>query len=49
MDNILEIAKRVLKTEAEAIYSLVEKLGSNFEKAVDLIYMSKGRVVVTGL
>jgi arabinose-5-phosphate isomerase len=49
MDNILEIAKRVLKTEAEAIYALIEKLGSNFEKAVEIIYESKGRVVVTGM
>jgi arabinose-5-phosphate isomerase len=49
MDNILEIAKRVLKTEAEAIYALIEKLGSNFEKAVGIIYESKGRVVVTGM
>lgn len=49
MDNVLEIAKRVLKTEAEAIYALIEKLGSNFEKAVEIIYESKGRVVVTGM
>jgi len=49
MDNILAIAKRVLKTEAEAIYALVERLDSNFEKAVEAIYESRGRVVVTGM
>ncbi len=49
MDNILEIAVKVLKTEAEAIYSLVEKIDSNFEKAVEIIYKSKGRIVVTGM
>ena len=49
MDDVLGIAKKVLKTEAEAIYTLVEKLGSNFEKAVEIIYKSKGRVVVTGM
>jgi arabinose-5-phosphate isomerase len=49
MDNILDIAKRVLKTEAEAVSALIEKLGSNFEKAVEIIYESKGRVVVTGM
>jgi len=49
MDNILDIAKRVLKTEAEAINALIEKLGSNFEKAVEIIYESSGRVVVTGM
>ena len=49
MDNILDIAKKVLKTEAEAIFALVERLGGNFEKAVESIYECKGRVVVTGM
>lgn len=49
MDNILDIAKKVLKTEAEAIFALIERLGSNFEKAVESIYDCKGRVVVTGM
>lgn len=47
--NILDEAKRVLKIEAEAILGLLDKLGSNFEKAVELLYTSKGRVVVTGM
>jgi arabinose-5-phosphate isomerase len=49
MDNILDIAKKVLKTEAEAVYGLIEKIDSNFEKAVEVIYNSRGRVVVTGM
>src|SRR3990172_7485087 len=49
MDNILDIAKRVLKIEADAILALTERLNSNFEKAVEIIYRSKGRVVVTGM
>ncbi|NWF75328.1 MAG: KpsF/GutQ family sugar-phosphate isomerase [Nitrospirae bacterium] len=49
MVNILDIAKRVLKIEAEAIFSLIEKMNNNFEKAVEIIYSSKGRVVVTGM
>ncbi len=49
MDNILDIAKKVLKTEAEAIFALVERLGGDFEKAVESIYECKGRVVVTGM
>jgi arabinose-5-phosphate isomerase len=48
-DNALDIAKKVLKIEAEAVYALIEKLNSNFEKAVEIIYKSKGRVVVTGM
>jgi arabinose-5-phosphate isomerase len=49
MDNILDIAKKVLKTEAEAINALIDKLNGNFEKAVEMIYQCKGRVVVTGM
>ncbi len=49
MDNILDIAKKVLKTEADAVSALIEKLNSNFEKAVEIIFKSKGRVVVTGM
>lgn len=49
MDNILDIAKRVLKIEADAVAALTEKLNSDFEKAVEIIYNSKGRVVVTGM
>ncbi len=49
MEDILRIAARVLKTEAEAIIGLTEKLDQNFEKAVEIIYGSAGRVVVTGM
>jgi arabinose-5-phosphate isomerase len=49
MDKILDIAKKVLKIEAEAVSALIEKLNSDFEKAVDIIFNSKGRVVVTGM
>jgi arabinose-5-phosphate isomerase len=49
MDDILDIAKRVLKIEADAVAALTEKLNSNFEKAVEIIYKSKGRVVITGM
>ncbi len=49
MDDILDIAKRVLKIEADAVSALIEKLNSDFEKAVGIIFSSKGRVVVTGM
>lgn len=49
MENILDIAKKVLKIEADAISALIEKLNSNFEEAVEIIFNSKGRVVVTGM
>ncbi|MBI4683985.1 MAG: KpsF/GutQ family sugar-phosphate isomerase [Nitrospirae bacterium] len=49
MENILDIAKKVLKIEADAVLNLIENLNSSFEKAIDIIYHSKGRVVVTGM
>ena len=48
-DNILDIAKRVLKIEADAVNALTKRLNSNFEKAVEIIFNAKGRVVVTGM
>lgn len=47
--SVLDIAKKVLKTEAEAVHALIEKLNSDFEKAVDILFKSKGRVVVSGM
>jgi arabinose-5-phosphate isomerase len=46
---MLAVAKKVLKTEAAAVQALIGKLNSGFEKAVDIIYSSKGRVVITGM
>src|ERR1700693_5319589 len=45
----LATAKRVLRIESEAIAGLIERLDERFEKAVELLYACKGRVVVTGL
>jgi arabinose-5-phosphate isomerase len=47
--NILDVAKKVLQSEAEAVLALTDKLDSSFETAIDIIYDSKGRVVVTGM
>lgn len=49
MENLIDIAKKVLKIEADAVTGLIEKLDSSFEKAVTMIYKSTGRVVVTGM
>ncbi len=45
----IETAKNVLKTEADAIFSLIDRLGGEFEKAEQLIDNVKGRVIVSGL
>lgn len=48
-EDALSIAKRVLKTEADAVFALIDKLNDDFEKAVDIIFNARGRVVVTGM
>lgn len=46
---VTDTAVRVLRDEAAAILALVDQLDSGFEKAVQLIENSKGRVVLTGM
>jgi len=45
----IDRAKRVLKIEAEAILSLIERIDNSFSKAVEMIMECKGKVVVTGM
>jgi arabinose-5-phosphate isomerase len=45
----LETARRVLKIEAQAIQDVFARLDESFEKAVDILFACKGRVVVTGM
>ena len=47
--SVIETASRVLRDEAAAVESLVNKLDGQFEKAVRMIDKSKGRVVLTGM
>ncbi len=39
----------VLRTEAAAILSLVDRIDADFERAVQLLFECRGRVVVTGM
>ncbi|MDP3030154.1 MAG: KpsF/GutQ family sugar-phosphate isomerase [Deltaproteobacteria bacterium] len=45
----LRQAKEVLQIEAEGILKLIDKLDNGFIRAVELIYETKGRVIVTGI
>jgi arabinose-5-phosphate isomerase len=45
----LDLARKVLRTEAAAIMSLVDRIGVEFERAVQLLFDCRGRVVVTGM
>jgi len=48
-ETALDLAKKVLRTEAAAILGLVDRLNGDFERAVDLLFDCKGRVIVTGM
>lgn len=45
----LELAKKVLRIEAAAILGLVDRLNGDFERALDLLFQCRGRVIVTGM
>ena len=46
---VIEQAREVLKIEAQGILSLVDRVGPEFEKTVEIILKSKGRVILTGM
>ncbi len=46
---ILEVARRTVKIEREALFALENSLGAAFVGAVETVYSTKGRVVVTGI
>jgi len=45
----LELARKVLETEAAAILALVSRLDSRFERTVDLLRECRGRVILAGM
>lgn len=45
----LEIARRVLSIESEAVAALADRVGEEFERAVEMLLSCKGRIVVTGM
>jgi arabinose-5-phosphate isomerase len=48
-ESILNTAKNTIKLESKAIENLIELLTDDFAEAVELIYRSKGRVIITGI
>ncbi|ABC77890.1 arabinose-5-phosphate isomerase [Syntrophus aciditrophicus SB] len=48
-DQTIVRAEEVLRIEAESILQLIGRLDGNFSRAVDIIYRSPGRVIVTGI
>ena len=47
--ELINSAKEVFDIEANSVLKLKERLGDDFVKAIDIIYSSKGKVVVTGM
>jgi arabinose-5-phosphate isomerase len=45
----IELARRVLQIEADAVRALIERVDEHFQNAVDLIYSRRGRVIVSGM
>lgn len=45
----LQQAKDVLKIEADGILKLTERIDENFTRLVDMIYQSRGRVIIAGI
>jgi arabinose-5-phosphate isomerase len=42
-------ARRIIKVESEAIRGLLPRIGNNFELALELLFKSGGRVIVSGM
>jgi len=47
--NILEIARKTIESESKSIAKLADLLTDDFVNAVEIIFNSKGRLVVTGI
>ena len=47
--EILELARRTLNVEAEALQNMAEKLGDDFISAVNRILSATGKLIVTGM
>mgnify|MGYP001529979578 FL=1 len=47
--EILDLARRTLRTEAEALERMADMLDGNFVAVVNSILESRGKVIVTGM
>lgn len=48
-NKVIEIAKNVLKLEADSVLALTDRIDDTFVKAVEMLLACKGKVVVTGI
>ncbi|MGB6267599.1 MAG: D-arabinose 5-phosphate isomerase, partial [Olleya sp.] len=47
--SIINSAKKTIKLEGQSILNLSNLIDNDFAEAVELIYNSKGRVIITGI
>ena len=47
--KIIDIAKKVIDDEVEALISLKDFIDEKFEEIIDIIYKCKGRLIFTGI
>ena len=45
----IQTGKQTIRTELQALNSLLEGLGDSFERAVETLKSCKGKIVVTGV
>lgn len=48
-DNILILAKKTILSQSESIAKLIDYIDNSFAEATQIIFNSKGRVIVTGI
>lgn len=48
-DNIIQLAKKSMISQSQSIAKLIDFIDNSFAEAVNLIYKSKGRLIVTGI
>ncbi len=48
-ERIISVAKSTIKTEGNAIINLIDLVDEEFAEAVEFIYNSNGRVIITGI
>ena len=47
--SVIDNARKVLQIEYKAIEALIDRVGIEFEQAVNIILKCNGRVIVTGI
>ena len=47
--DMCKLASEVFDSEAKAILKLKDSLGIDFDKAIDILYNTKGKVIITGM